>query len=147
MAVKIIGLIIGILVLGAGLYYLSKEKHDPKRSIPSSALWAGSPLPCARRCCFSERALPKGRKAKRRDFGHAAFSNAKGFLLETGVLRAIIGAFLRAAALRRGPGQQTFAKILIKTAGLRAWDLHLKASFSADILRKKNQNISREGCK
>lgn len=30
MAVKIIGLIIGILVLGAGLYYLSKEKHDPE---------------------------------------------------------------------------------------------------------------------
>ena len=30
MAVKIIGLIIGILVLGAGIYYLSKEKHDPE---------------------------------------------------------------------------------------------------------------------
>ena len=30
MAVKIIGLIVGILVLGAGLYYLSKEKHDPE---------------------------------------------------------------------------------------------------------------------
>lgn len=28
MAVKIIGLIIGILVLGAGIYYLTKEKHD-----------------------------------------------------------------------------------------------------------------------
>ena len=28
MAVKIIGLIIGILVLGAGIYYLAKEKHD-----------------------------------------------------------------------------------------------------------------------
>lgn len=28
MAVKIIGLIIGILVLGAGIYYLVKEKHD-----------------------------------------------------------------------------------------------------------------------
>lgn len=30
MAIKIIGLIIGILVLGAGLYYLVKEKHDPE---------------------------------------------------------------------------------------------------------------------
>ena len=30
MAVKIIGLIIGILILGAGIYYLAKEKHDPE---------------------------------------------------------------------------------------------------------------------
>lgn len=30
MAVKIIGLIIGVLVLGAGIYYLAKEKHDPE---------------------------------------------------------------------------------------------------------------------
>lgn len=30
MAVKIIGLIIGILVTGAGLYYLAKEKSDPE---------------------------------------------------------------------------------------------------------------------
>lgn len=30
MAVKIIGLIIGILVLCAGIYYLVKEKHDPE---------------------------------------------------------------------------------------------------------------------
>jgi len=30
MAVKIIGLIIGILVLGAGLYYRAQEKHDPE---------------------------------------------------------------------------------------------------------------------
>ena len=30
MAVKIIGLIIGVLVLCAGLYYLIKEKHDPE---------------------------------------------------------------------------------------------------------------------
>ncbi len=29
MAVKIIGLIIGVLVLGAGVYYLLKEKDDP----------------------------------------------------------------------------------------------------------------------
>ena len=28
MAVKIIGLIIGVLVLGAGIYYLVKEKND-----------------------------------------------------------------------------------------------------------------------
>ena len=28
MAVKIIGLVIGLLVLGAGIYYLAKEKHD-----------------------------------------------------------------------------------------------------------------------
>ena len=30
MAVKIIGLIIGILVLGMGLYYRAKEKRDPE---------------------------------------------------------------------------------------------------------------------
>ena len=30
MAIKLIGLIIGLLVLGAGLYYLAKEKHDPE---------------------------------------------------------------------------------------------------------------------
>ena len=29
MTVKIIGLIVGLLVLGAGLYYLVKEKKDP----------------------------------------------------------------------------------------------------------------------
>ena len=30
MAIKIIGLIIGVLVLVAGIYYLVKEKHDPE---------------------------------------------------------------------------------------------------------------------
>ena len=30
MLIKIIGLVIGILVLGAGIYYLSKEKEDPE---------------------------------------------------------------------------------------------------------------------
>ena len=30
MAIKIIGLIIGILILAAGIYYLAKEKHDPE---------------------------------------------------------------------------------------------------------------------
>ena len=30
MIVKIIGLIIGLLVLGAGIYYLVKEKQDPE---------------------------------------------------------------------------------------------------------------------
>ena len=30
MAFKIIGLIIGILVLVAGIYYLAKEKNDPE---------------------------------------------------------------------------------------------------------------------
>ncbi len=30
MAIQIIGLIIGILVLGAGIYYLVKEKQDPE---------------------------------------------------------------------------------------------------------------------
>ena len=30
MAIKIIGLLIGVLVLGAGVYYLAKEKHDPE---------------------------------------------------------------------------------------------------------------------
>ncbi len=30
MAIKIIGLIIGVLVLCAGIYYLVKEKQDPE---------------------------------------------------------------------------------------------------------------------
>ena len=30
MAIKMIGLVIGILVLGAGIYYLAKEKRDPE---------------------------------------------------------------------------------------------------------------------
>lgn len=30
MAIKIIGLIIGVLILGMGMYYLIKEKHDPE---------------------------------------------------------------------------------------------------------------------
>ena len=30
MIVKIIGLIIGVLVLGAGIYYAGKEKDDPE---------------------------------------------------------------------------------------------------------------------
>ena len=30
MLIKTIGLVIGILVLGAGIYYLSKEKEDPE---------------------------------------------------------------------------------------------------------------------
>ena len=30
MTVKIIGLIIGVLVLGAGIYYLIREKQDPE---------------------------------------------------------------------------------------------------------------------
>ena len=30
MTIKIIGLIIGILVLGTGVYYLAKEQHDPE---------------------------------------------------------------------------------------------------------------------
>ena len=30
MAIKIIGLIIGALVLGEGIYYLAKERRDPE---------------------------------------------------------------------------------------------------------------------
>ena len=30
MAIKIIGIIIGVLVLGAGIYYGAKEKNDPE---------------------------------------------------------------------------------------------------------------------
>ena len=30
MVAKILGLVIGLLVLGAGVYYLAKEKHDPE---------------------------------------------------------------------------------------------------------------------
>ena len=28
--IKIIGLVIGALILAAGIYYLAKEKHDPE---------------------------------------------------------------------------------------------------------------------
>ena len=30
MVIKIIGLVIGVLILAAGIYYLAKEKHDPE---------------------------------------------------------------------------------------------------------------------
>ena len=30
MTIKLIGLVIGVLVLGAGIYYLAQEKHDPE---------------------------------------------------------------------------------------------------------------------
>lgn len=30
LVIGIIGIIIGLLVIGAGLYYLVKEKHDPE---------------------------------------------------------------------------------------------------------------------
>ena len=30
MVIKILGLLIGVLVLGAGVYYLTKKKHDPE---------------------------------------------------------------------------------------------------------------------
>lgn len=43
MVIKIIGLIIGVLVLGAGIYYLVKEKHDPEsRKIYTIASAAGA---------------------------------------------------------------------------------------------------------
>lgn len=51
MAAKIIGLVIGILVLAAGVYYLGKEKNDPEsRKIYGviSALWAAWLRSCAR---------------------------------------------------------------------------------------------------
>lgn len=53
MAVKIIGLIIGILVTGAGVYYLAKEKDDPeskKSTRWSASLARWSQLPA--RCCW-----------------------------------------------------------------------------------------------
>ena len=40
MAVKIIGLVVGILVLGTGIYYLAKEKHDPESKKIYSAVSA-----------------------------------------------------------------------------------------------------------
>ena len=30
MLIKIIGLVIGVLILGVGIYYLAKEKNDPE---------------------------------------------------------------------------------------------------------------------
>ena len=42
MLIKIIGLVIGVLVLFAGLFYRAKEKHDPEsKKIYSIAAAAG----------------------------------------------------------------------------------------------------------
>lgn len=42
MLVKIIGLVIGLLILGAGAYYLRREKHDPEsRKIYTTATAVG----------------------------------------------------------------------------------------------------------
>ena len=44
-SMKLIGLIIGILVLGAGIYYFIKEKHDPQsRKIYLTASGIGAAL-------------------------------------------------------------------------------------------------------
>lgn len=43
MLIKIIGTIIGAFIMGAGIYYFSKEKHDPEsRKIYSIAAAVGS---------------------------------------------------------------------------------------------------------
>ncbi len=50
MTIKIIGLILGILILGAGIYYLTKEKHDPEsRKIytVTSVIGGGIAVVCA----------------------------------------------------------------------------------------------------
>ena len=48
MAIKIIGLIIGILILCTGIYYLVKEKHDPEsRKIYTIAGATGAVLAAA----------------------------------------------------------------------------------------------------
>ena len=50
MLIKIIGLIIGVLVLGAGVYYLVREKHDPESKkiyTVVSILGAAVTLACA----------------------------------------------------------------------------------------------------
>ena len=44
MAVKIIGLIIGALVLGAGVYYRAKEKDPESRKIYTAVTAAGAVL-------------------------------------------------------------------------------------------------------
>lgn len=56
MSVKIIGLIIGILILVSGIYYLTRESNDPesKKSTRLSASSAGSSQRSASLpCCFS----------------------------------------------------------------------------------------------
>ena len=40
MTIKLIGLVIGVLVLGAGIYYLVQEKHDPESKKIYTALSA-----------------------------------------------------------------------------------------------------------
>ena len=40
MTIKLIGLVIGVLVLGAGIYYLTQEKHDPESKKIYTALSA-----------------------------------------------------------------------------------------------------------
>ena len=57
MVIKIIALIIGVLVLGAGLYYLSKEKHDPEsRKIYGVVSAVGAVIAIvAAYCCWCKR--------------------------------------------------------------------------------------------
>ena len=42
MVIGIIGIVVGLLVLGAGLYYLLKEKNDPESKKIYSITSAGS---------------------------------------------------------------------------------------------------------
>lgn len=45
MAVRIIGLLVGLLVLGAGIYYLAREKNDPEsKKIYGIACLAGGAI-------------------------------------------------------------------------------------------------------
>ena len=54
MVMKIIALIIGVLILGTGLYYLSKEKHDPEsRKIYGIVSAVGGVVAVEKRRCAS----------------------------------------------------------------------------------------------
>ena len=61
MVIKIIAIVIGVLILSAGLYYLSKEKHGPEsRKIYGVISAVGAVIaPQRPSCCWCDKAAKK----------------------------------------------------------------------------------------
>ena len=57
MTIKLIGLIIGILVLGTDIYYLVQEKHDPESKKIYTALSAAGAVSLNQGRCLRTAAL------------------------------------------------------------------------------------------
>ena len=75
MAIKIIGLIIGALVLGAGIYYLAKERRDPEsRKIYAIVSAVGGVIAVMCACCCSEQQAQKAVFCTRSQAGQDAAS-------------------------------------------------------------------------